>query len=366
MEIDAKKIWEAKIDREIPEIKSLLLGLGYEIDEQQPNLLGEKFLMKIDKFILNGTRLSDGKRVIVKISKDKDGIEEIEADRKASKNLGTLTFALETVKIAEEFYFDKMDGYIIFIIEFLEQKEPLMKLPLEDQFYITLRAFDILENIYLSTFEHKKQVKNKFPILTAEDYMKKFLQYRDNINKILNDPEVNQKISLAKDIFKKNLKVVERYGNFLVHEDFVQQNFRLQNNILYFIDHEALQFGNLHETQARYLNFMLVHSPKLEKKITQHIKQKSEKENSDAYLSLQMMRLLKCTQLLEYYAKSLEKSAGDEYKISKVRFDFWLDVLEHLSEDKPVHDSLVEEYKNARDNLRSKEEVERQKLIKHI
>lgn len=363
MQIDGKTLWEQKINKELPIIEALVLDLGYKLDAIQPNLMGEKFLMKVDKFILSATRIKDNKKVIIKISKDKAGIKEIKNDRAASQNLKNLSFAKDTIKVAEEIFFKKVGDYQVYIVEFLEQKDSLMKLPLEEQFYITLRAFDILENIYLSTKEHKKLVKDKFPILKAEDYLKRFLKYRDDINKILNDPEVNEKVSFAKNVFKQNLDIVKKFENFLVHEDFVQQNFRLQNGVLYFIDHEALQFGNLYETQARFLNFMMVHSPKLEKKYLEYFKQQNR---PDKELALRMMRLFKCTQLLDYYAKSLEKSRGNEYKLSKVRFDFYLDVLENLSNNTPVHDSLVTEYENTRNSLRSKEEVERQKLIKHL
>lgn len=365
MEIDAKKIWNDKINKELPIIKALLLDLGYELDEIQPNLMGEKFLMKIDKFVLSAVRIADGKKVIVKVSKDKNGIQEITADRDAMRNLKKMSFALDTIKIAEEYYFDKVSGYTVFIVEFLDQKESMMKLPLEEQFYVTLRAFDILENIYLATKEHKKEVAGKFTVLTAKDYLKKFLQYRDNINKILNDPEVDEKISTAKNMFKENMKAVERYENFFVHEDFVQQNFRFVDNILYFIDHEALQFGNLYETQARYLNFMLIYSPSLERKYMEYFKKKHEAEE-DKIISLKMMRMLKCTQLLDFYAKSLEKTDGKDYELSKARFSFWLDVLENLMNDTELHHSILTEMITTRDRLRSPEEIERQKMIKHL
>lgn len=360
---DHKKEWESKIATELPKVKGLLLELGYQLDEIQPNLMGEKFLMKIDKFILSAKRISDGQKVIVKISKDSNGIKEIEADRNASKNLEKLPFALDSIKIAEEYYFDKKSGYIIFIIEFLEQETSLMKLPLDEQFYITLRAFDVLENIYLATKEHKKYVKDKFAIYTGELYLQKFTEYRDTINSILNDPHVDSIISSAKNLFLDNLNSVKKFEDFFVHEDFVQQNFRIKKDMLYFIDHEALRFGNLFETQARYLNFMLVHSPLLEKKYIEHLKINKDPER---LTSLRMMRLLKCTQLLEYYAKSLQKTQGNEYAISKIRFDFWLSVLEHLMNDSVIHESIVNEFKDARNKLRSPEEIERQKLIKHL
>jgi hypothetical protein len=146
----------------------------------------------------------------------------------------------------------------------------------------------------------------------------------------------------------------------MVHEDFVPHNFRIKDNVLYFLDAEAVQFGNKYESWARFINFMIFHNSELEKKLTQYVKEKGSEE----YLSFRLMRILKAVQLLNYYTENLSKTTGNENILTKKRLEFWIQIIDHLIMDREIHQSYIEGYKNARDSLRSDEEKERQKLSK--
>lgn len=360
MSIQARQKWDEKIKSELPIIRELLSTIGVTLDEIQPNLIGEKFLMKTDKFVLNGVYAPEKARVIVKISNHKAGIKELEADRHIAQVVDKLSFSTEKIKTAKEYFYGDLGGYRVMVQEFLDQPEALIKLKLEDQYYISMRGFSVLESFYLAAKSHYKEVKSHFPILTGKDYLKTFSKYLKSVHKILNDPSVDSKLDDAYSLFKKHLKLIDKYSTYLVHEDFVPHNFRIYNNILYFIDHEALRFGNKYESWARYVNWMLVQNPPMEEKLVQHV----QKIGPEDYLNLRMMRLLKCAQLITYYAETLAKTSGDTYTLNLRRFNLWLEVLVALTNDRKLHSSFIEEYKQARDVLRTDDEKQRQKLLK--
>lgn len=360
MSIQARQKWDEKIKNELPIIRELLSTIGVTLDEIQPNLIGEKFLMKTDKFGLTGTYTPENAKVMIKASNHKNGIKELEADRKVSHIVDKLSFSNEKIKTAKEYFYGDLGGYRILVQEFLDQQKALIQLPLEDQYYISMRGFSVLESFYLTTKSHYTEVKKHFPILTAKDYLKTFSKYLKNIHNILNDPIVDEKLDQSYTLFRQNLKLVDKFSAYLVHEDFVPHNFRVYNNILYFIDHEALRFGNKYESWARYVNWMLVQYPPMEEKLVEHVR----KLGTEDYLNLRMMRLLKCAQLINYYAETLAKTSGDTYDLNVRRFNLWIEVLVSLTNDRKLHPSFIEEYKQARDVLRTDDEKQRQKLLR--
>ncbi len=361
MKFDAKKAWEQKMNVELPKVTKTLEELGYSLAEVQPNLIGEKFLMKTSKFVLIGVRTSDKKKVIIKITHEREGKKELKKEREATENLKNLTLVRDSIKIASELYYGVHNGYLILINEFLEQDEVFVRLPIEEQFFLSLRAFSILESFYIATHEHERHVKKRFPFLTARKYLRRFKGYKKSILKALNNPEVEETLDRAYKTFKKNLPIVEKFSTYMVHEDFVPHNFRIQDDMLYFIDHEAILFGNKHETWARFINFMTLHNPRLESKLLEYVAEKGKEE----YTSLRMMQALKCTQLIEYYASSLEKCKGDVFELTKKRIFFWKTALEHILDDTQLHESIVKEFRGDRDSLRTQDEIERQRLLKN-
>jgi hypothetical protein len=123
------------------------------------------------------------------------------------------------------------------------------------------------------------------------------------------------------------------------------------------LDCSAVHFGNKYEGWARFLNYMLIHNPRLEQVLSSYIR---ANRGADEYLDLRLMRAYKIGYLLEYYARSLEKTSGDLRELTKLRLKFWLEMLKAVVTDAQPDPKISEEYRTGRDGLRSQEEKERQ------
>jgi hypothetical protein len=73
------------------------------------------------------------------------------------------------------------------------------------------------------------------------------------------------------------------------------------------------------------------------------------------------MRAYKITFLLEYYARSLAKTADDLHTLTLARFTFWREALTAILEDRPLSKEVTEQYVMTRNTLRSEEEKARQR-----
>jgi len=126
---------------------------------------------------------------------------------------------------------------------------------------------------------------------------------------------------------------------------------------MYLLDWSSLEFGNKHESWARFLNFMTLYNPALETLLIEYVEHNRAPEERE---SLQLMRLYRLCELITYYANTLHKSEGDLLKLNQTRVQFWHDVLLVEITNQRVSPSLVTEYTNSRDQLRSQSEKERQ------
>ena len=124
------------------------------------------------------------------------------------------------------------------------------------------------------------------------------------------------------------------------------------------LDCSSVYFGNKYEGWARFLNYMLIHNPELEKLLVAYIR---DNRGKDEYLSLRLMRVYKVGELLEYYARSLPKTSDNLHVLTNVRLQFWRRVMEALLRDVPLKKEVVDQYIATRDTLRSFEEKERQR-----
>lgn len=124
------------------------------------------------------------------------------------------------------------------------------------------------------------------------------------------------------------------------------------------LDCSSVYFSNKYEGWARFLNYMIIHNPDLEKLLVRYIiENRGEKE----YLSLRLMRVLKIGELLEYYARSFNKTMGDLHTLTEIRIQFWHKALVSLLDDKPLSGEIRDDYITKRNALRSPEEKERQR-----
>src|SRR5690606_17976906 len=143
---------------------------------------------------------------------------------------------------------------------------------------------------------------------------------------------------------------IEQYCGFLTHTDFVPHNFRIKDDILYLLDFSSLQFGNKHESWARFLNFMTLYNPELESLLIDYVDQNRASEERE---SLQLMRLFRLGEIITYYVKNVSQSDGSLKTLNQNRVQFWADVLAAEIENKRVSRDIVKNYQTNRDQLRS-------------
>lgn len=350
--------WQATKKQELQNISQKLEPLGFTIDELQPHMSGERFLMTKDKLVLAGEYSKNKERVIIKASKHPLGRQEIETEKQSRDFLKSLAFTKKSIMFPAEIYYGEHDGSLVWITSYVSQDKVFVAHTLEDQFFLALRAFEAQEAFHATTFEHLRTVKNTFPVYGARENIAKFVSFMKKITTNFHDKNLSETLVKAESFLKSNEKTINRFSNFLVHQDFVPHNFRIKNNEVYMLDCSAVYFSNKYEGWARFLNYMLIHNPSLEKLLSKYILQN---RGEDEYLSLRLMRVLKIGELLEYYTRSLEKTAGDLHSLTRLRIEFWHKALQSVLDNTPLPEDVHSDYIIKRDALRSPEEKERQK-----
>lgn len=342
---------------EITPIKNVISEMGFTLDEDQPHMSGERFLMTRNKLVLIGKDKNKNK-VIMKVADHFDGQNEIRREKKARDILTSLSFAKEVLLFPKEIFYGKKDSFLFFITEYISQDKVFVEHTLEEQFFMALRAFEAQESFHATTFEHLKKVSDVFPVFKARDYFESFASFQKSILSKHSDGILEELLSKALIFLTEKKATLDLFSNHLVHTDFVPHNFRVNGKKMYMLDAAAVQFGNKYEGWARFLNYMVIHNPELERLLVEYIKTNRSQEE---YFNLRLMRVYKLGYLLDYYISSLNKTSGDLHELTKKRIAFWHSVLESVMEDMPVKKETVEEYRNKRDDLRSDEEKERQK-----
>lgn len=347
---------------ELPTISALLAPLGFSLGKNQPYVSGERFLMSGGKLVLAGIRDADGTKVIIKASRTEGGKREIESEKKARDLMQTLPFSDRNILIPDELYFGRADGYVILIMCFIPQDVVFEARPLEEQFFIALNAFEAQEAFHATTFEHVRSIKNIFPILSSADYLKDTERLARSVNAHYDSEELRRLLSESIEFLGGHAETIDRHCSFLTHTDFVPHNFRLHGRQIYMLDcvpnYATVHFGNKYEGWARFLNYMTLHSPALERTLAGYLR---ANRGEDEYLALRLMRVYKIAFLLDYYARSLGKTTGDLHALTKARLAFWTEMLRAVLEDRSLPDEIRERYIATRDKLRSEEEKARQR-----
>lgn len=340
--------WEEFTKKELEKNSRFLAPLGFVLDEFQPHISGERYLMSRNKLVLMGRQANNNERVVIKVSTQPEGKKQIEADKTMRDFLASIPFSKKNINFPKEIFFGKQENYTFLITSFIEQDKVFVNRPLEEQFFTALGAFETQEGFHATTFEHIKKIKNTFPISSAEKYLKELEKFRD----------VADKTQKVKQLFLENRSLIDKYSNYLVHSDFVPHNFRVQNKQLYMLDCAAVEFGNKYEGWARFLNYMMLHNLPLEQTLSQYILQNRGEEE---FLSLKIMRAYKLAYLLNYYANTLQNTVGNIRELTKIRINFWTEALSSILENRPLSKEVITKYMEKRNNLRSEEEKLRQR-----
>lgn len=350
--------WKEYVADQLSKISALVKPLGFELDAHQPHISGERYLMTRNKLVLAATRISDGKAVIIKASNHPDGQKEISTEKTARDTLMSIDFASEYILFPAEIYFGTVGGYMIWVAEYIPQDKVFVDHSTEEQFFLILRAFEAQESFHATTFEHLKTIQKNFTVFGPEKYVESFKAFPEKIRAALAEIKADsQPLVDALELLQSNSTALKAYANYLTHTDFVPHNFRVQNHALYMLDCSAVHFGNKYEGWARFLNYMLIHNPKLEQVLSAYIR---ANRGASEYLDLRLMRVYKIGYLLNYYATALDKTSGDLRELTKLRLKFWLEMLKAVVNDAQLDPKISEEYRAGRDGLRSQEEKERQ------
>lgn len=358
---DARTDWESYLAEELARARSRVTALGYDLDQEQVHTKGERYLQSGRKLVLTGVRTQDGQRVIVKVSSHPEGIRELAREHERRRILSDLPFAYLPFHSPEELAFVQEGGLTISVTEFINESESFLKRPLEDQFFLVLKALKEQEGVHATTAAHARTVERAFGMLGGSDYLASFDAFAARVSTTGSEharaPEV---MARAETFLREHADVLDGYTNFLTHTDFVPHNFRIGDGALYLLDHTSLTFGNKYEGWARLANYMALYHPELEQALAEYVRLN---RSSLEALAFRLMRVYKLGYLLAHYADNLSKTSGDLQALSGVRLRFWSQVMEAVLEDVPLPPAVVEEYRTERDYLRSEDEKERQRVL---
>lgn len=359
-----KELWEQYCKDEIAFATPILLRYGITLEDTQPHISGERFLMYAvtttsgKKLILLGAT-REGTRVIIKVTRDARGVRELLHERDCRTILKKIDFAAEVFLYPREVLFTEEASMAIAVYEFIEQESTFLERPLAVQFDFALRAFKAQEGTHATTWGHRRLIRSAFEIRTAQTYLDIFATFITNIKKGLpQDTHIHETLMHARDILTEESRTIEQYADFLTHTDFVPHNIRIRDNAIYLLDHSSLTFGNKYEGWARFLNFMTLYNPPLTKALTEYVRLNRTPEES---VALRMMRIYRLGELIWYYTRTLGDTEGNLYTLNRARVTFWHDVLCSVVKDEEVPLSIIETYTQVRDTLRSDDEKRRQK-----
>ncbi len=364
METNTQEAWKEQASRELAELVPILRELGFELEAEQPHLLGERYLMQAvttvsgRKLILLGKRKSDGKRVVIKATKADTGKWELMHERLCREVLGKIRFAYNTFLSPEEILFKTdVQGYTISIQAFIEQESPFTARPLKEQFALALKAFKAQEGAHATTYGHERLIEKTFGP-RKEDYLNEFSLFKKLILDEPTNTDLNSLLTEAETFLQANTEIIEQYGGFLTHTDFVPHNIRVQNGEIYLLDHSSLRFGNKYEGWARFTNFMALYNPELERALVEYVRLNRAPEE---LLSLKLMRVYRLGEIISYYTATIPRSSDNLLELNKARMRFWSEVLRAVLDDRQIDAETLSKYRETRDRLRSEEEKIRQK-----
>ncbi len=358
--ISEKEKWEEYCKLELAKVLPILERLGFMVDEKQVHIGGERYLMSGKKLVLTGRRKSDDEKVIIKVSSDKDGIKEIKEEHERIGVLNKLDFSYFKFLLPKEILFKNVGKYIISVNLYIKEDVSFLFLNTESQFLALLKSFKTQEGLHALAHSHNKSIEKVFGAKKYDFYIKEFKKFVRLCADYKENSKLQSLVQKAESFLTENRETLERYSNFLTHDDFVPHNFRINGGDIYLLDCASLFFGNKYDSWARLSNYMLLYNKELEGYIVKYIK---ENRCEEEYLSFRLMRVFRLGFLLSFYVESLEKTKGDLSALNKKRINFWLAVLECILENKEVSESLILDYKKTRDSLRDEAEKERQKKL---
>lgn len=354
--------WERYVREEVAWCTPFLTQHGYRLDETQIHTLGERYLMLTQrdvgggglKLILTGTQ-ADGTKVIIKVSRDRGGIQEIEREHTARATISKLTFSYQLLTPPKDLLHMRYGDGVVSIAEFIPQDRPFIERPTEEQFSLALSMFKMQESVHAATYEHAQNIATTFGIRDSHWYLTQARCFAEHI-----PTETDAPIGEVLQTLERSRERIEQYCGFLTHADFVPHNFRIYNGSPYLIDYASIHFGNKHESWGRFMNFMMLYNPELTGALTTYLARNRSDEEIE---SVRLMRLYKNLYLLSYYANTLQQTTGSMRTLTEARVTFWSEALTALLSATELSRDVIESYTKLRDSLRDSGEKARQKNL---
>lgn len=363
MEKTAKQIWEDFTIAEQAAIQPFLRQYNIILDKEQPHISGERFLMSGQKVVLVGRDTKKDERLIIKTSASKKGLAELQEERAARETLANLPFAYQPLLSPKELWCEQKNRRLITAIEFIPQETPFLSLTLTEQFDLIVSAFDMLAGVHAATPAHTKMIKKAFGVWRSQEYFASIRNFAQSLTEHELPKHILDTIKRAQVELVSRKSDLERYCDFLTHDDFALHNFRFKEGKVYLIDQSSLRFGNKHESWARFMNYMLIYGEDLEAALRKYLEDNAAPEET---ISLRLMRIYKAVELLTYHQKAVVTTEDDVRKLSERRVELWHYVLNQLIDEKPIASEELAAYRRDRDAMRSPEEVKRQKALQQI
>ncbi len=360
---DAEYKWKEYCDAELRTASPLLDLWGVELEDEQPHLGGERYLMQNvttasgRKLILLGKMRDTGKRLVIKVTSDAGGRRELEHERECRKLLSEIGFAYESFLSPTEIRFEQVGPLTISVQEFIEQERAFLERPIEEQFALALKAFKTQEGVHATTYGHARRIVRHFGEMHSKDYLRLFSHFARNIQASQPNASLESLLKRSYSFLSENKEILEQYTGFLTHTDFVPHNIRVVDEDIYLLDHSSLRFGNKYEGWARFINFMVLYNRELASALVEYVQVNRTPEES---LSLRLMRVYRLGEIIWFYVRTLEKSSGDMRALTAARVRFWSEVLASVLADEEIQETIVTDYIRMRDSLRSEEEKKRQ------
>jgi len=356
--------WQEYKKRELEQFTPLLTKLGFVLDTQQPHIGGERFLMQAlttasgKKLVLLGRRSSDNARVVIKATRDAQGMDELVRERKNRAFLQKIKFAYQGFFSPEEVLFIKKRSLVVSIQKFIECDRPFLERTLREQFSLALKAFKTQESTHATTYGHERAIRKIFEVLEVKAYLRKYEEFQNIIAaQFPHNTYLRDQLTEGEKLFERNQHTIDQYCGFLTHTDFVPHNFRVVRENIYLFDHSALRFGNKYEGWARFLNFMALYNPALEEALILYV---AYNRTAEELLSLKLMRVYRLGEIICYYTKTLSRCSGNLALLNAKRVQFWAALLHAVLHDSALSPEIRATYQRERDALRSHEEKERQ------
>lgn len=360
-----QETWQTYCTEELDLLKPLLAAQGLTLEEDQPHLKGERFLMQAAttasgvKLILFGTTAT-GEKVVIKATRNPAGQAELRHERRCREVLHQLKFAAEVFHTPPEVAWLEADGFVVSVQQFIDQVSTFLARPLEEQFSLALAALKAQEGAHATTASHHRLIAGIYEERHSDAYLAQLETFAAETKATLKDAVgLHELLQQTHTTLKAHERTVEQYTGFLTHTDFVPHNIRIDaSGTMFLLDHSSLTFGNKHEGWARFINFMTLYNPPLARWLTKYV---ADNRSPEENRSLKLMRLYRLCELVWYYQNKLPLSTGNLYELNYARVFFWADVLKYVLDDKEIPPELIVTYENTRDALRSADEKERQK-----